>query len=112
MNSPTTSSLALTDKLDGVGEDVAGLVAAVGEEIEPASLDLAMTHRSYAYENGGLPTNERLEFLGDSVLGVVITEELFRRHPDLPEGQLAVQVRGDDEPNGLVDFTSCSPDGA
>ena len=48
-----------------------------------------MTHRSYAYENGGLPTNERLEFLGDSVLGVVITEELYRRHPDLPEGQLA-----------------------
>ena len=48
-----------------------------------------MTHRSFAYENGGLPTNERLEFLGDAVLGVVITEELYRRHPDLPEGQLA-----------------------
>src|ERR1041384_6092544 len=49
----------------------------------------SLTHRSYAYENGGLPTNERLEFLGDSVLGVVITTALFRNHPDLPEGQLA-----------------------
>jgi ribonuclease III len=52
-------------------------------------LDRALTHRSYAYENGGLPTNERLEFLGDSVLGVVVTETLFRAHPDLSEGRLA-----------------------
>src|SRR6266540_1372306 len=51
-------------------------------------LERALTHRSYAYENGGLPTNERLEFLGDSVLGVVITTALFHNHPDLPEGQL------------------------
>jgi ribonuclease III len=49
----------------------------------------ALTHRSYAYENGGLPTNERLEFLGDSVLGLVVTDTLYRLHPDLPEGQLA-----------------------
>jgi ribonuclease III len=58
----------------------------------PLSLDVlerALTHRSYAYENGGLPTNERLEFLGDSVLGLVVTETLFRENPDLPEGQLA-----------------------
>ena len=52
-------------------------------------LERALTHRSYAYENGGLPTNERLEFLGDSVLGVVVTDTLFRTHPDLSEGQLA-----------------------
>lgn len=52
-------------------------------------LDRALTHRSYAYENGGLPTNERLEFLGDSVLGVVVTESLYRTHPDLSEGRLA-----------------------
>ena len=50
---------------------------------------LALTHRSFAYENGGLPTNERLEFLGDSVLGIVITDELYRRHADSPEGHLA-----------------------
>jgi ribonuclease-3 len=52
-------------------------------------LALALTHRSYAYENGGLPTNERLEFLGDSVLGLVVTDKLYRSQPDLPEGQLA-----------------------
>jgi len=52
-------------------------------------LQRALTHRSYAYENGGIPTNERLEFLGDSVLGVVVTETLYRNHPDLSEGRLA-----------------------
>jgi ribonuclease-3 len=65
------------------------LEAAFGVEFEPDMLRRALTHRSFAYENGGLPTNERLEFLGDSVLGVVITTALFRNHPDLPEGQLA-----------------------
>jgi ribonuclease III len=53
------------------------------------TLERALTHRSYAYENGGLPTNERLEFLGDSVLSLVVTDTLYRSHPDLPEGQLA-----------------------
>ena len=52
-------------------------------------LELALTHRSFAYESGGLPTNERLEFLGDSVLGVVVTDALYRRYPELPEGNLA-----------------------
>src|ERR671913_691604 len=65
------------------------LEEAFGVPIEPDLLERALTHRSYAYENGGLPTNERLEFLGDSVLGVVITSALFHNHPDLPEGQLA-----------------------
>jgi ribonuclease III len=49
----------------------------------------AFTHRSYAYENGGLPTNERLEFLGDAVLGLVVTDVIYRAFPGLPEGQLA-----------------------
>jgi ribonuclease III len=52
-------------------------------------IDRALTHRSYAYENGGLPTNERLEFLGDSVLGLIVTDTLFRQYPDLSEGHLA-----------------------
>lgn len=52
-------------------------------------LTLALTHRSYAYEQGGLPTNERLEFLGDSVLGVVVTDALYSNFPDLAEGDLA-----------------------
>jgi ribonuclease III len=57
--------------------------------LDPELLDRALTHRSYAYENGGLPTNERLEFLGDSVLGVVVTETLYSTHPTLDEGKLA-----------------------
>lgn len=57
--------------------------------IDPDLLDLALTHRSYAHEHGVIPHNERLEFLGDSVLGVVVTETLYRRFPDQPEGQLA-----------------------
>ena len=52
-------------------------------------ITLALTHRSFAYESGGLPTNERLEFLGDSVIGLVITEELYRRFPDLDESRLS-----------------------
>jgi ribonuclease-3 len=69
--------------------DRAALAKAVGLGPDEPLLELALTHRSYAYENGGLPTNERLEFLGDSVLGLVVTETLYVRHPDLPEGQLA-----------------------
>ena len=65
------------------------LAAALGYALEPQLLERALTHRSYAYEHGGLPTNERLEFLGDSVLGLVVTDTLYREHPDLPEGQLA-----------------------
>jgi ribonuclease-3 len=57
--------------------------------LDAAMLERALTHRSFAYENGGLPTNERLEFLGDSVLGLVVTDTLYRNHPELPEGQLA-----------------------
>jgi len=65
------------------------LEAALGVAIDPDLLCRALTHRSYAHEHGGLPTNERLEFLGDSVLGLVITESLYLAHPDLPESQLA-----------------------
>jgi ribonuclease III len=65
------------------------LTEVVGERVDEALLVRALTHRSFAYENGGLPNNERLEFLGDSVLGLVVTDTLYRTHPDLPEGQLA-----------------------
>jgi ribonuclease-3 len=67
----------------------AWLQDALGVVLPGGLLALALTHRSYAYENGGLPTNERLEFLGDSVLGLVVTDELYRSQPELPEGQLA-----------------------
>ncbi|MEO8328749.1 MAG: ribonuclease III [Candidatus Nanopelagicales bacterium] len=65
------------------------LISQLQLPLSRAVIEQALTHRSYAYENGGLPTNERLEFLGDSVLGLVVTETLYRDHPDLPEGQLA-----------------------
>lgn len=58
-------------------------------DLDAELLQHALTHRSYAYENGQVPNNERLEFLGDSVLGLVVTDALFTNHPDQPEGQLA-----------------------
>ncbi|MFC7405490.1 ribonuclease III [Georgenia alba] len=69
--------------------DVETLTEALGTTIDPELLVLALTHRSFAHEAGGIPTNERLEFLGDSVLGLVVTEHLYRNHPDEPEGDLA-----------------------
>lgn len=69
-----------------------GLHQALSELSLPISdelITLALTHRSFAYESGGLPTNERLEFLGDSVIGLVITEELYQRFPDLDESRLS-----------------------
>ena len=50
---------------------------------------MALTHRSFAYEQGKVETNERLEFLGDAVLGIVVTDALYREYPGLPEGDLA-----------------------
>lgn len=57
---------------------------------DPALLENALTHSSYANENraAGAQSNERLEFLGDSVLGMVTADYLYRTHPDLPEGDL------------------------
>jgi ribonuclease-3 len=65
------------------------LLKALGVDLPDELLTMALTHRSFSYENGGLPTNERLEFLGDSVLGLTITEELYHRHPERSEGDLA-----------------------
>ena len=72
----------MTDPSSALGE-------VLGVEL-PAELALqALTHRSYAYEHGGLPDNERLEFLGDAVLELVVTEYLYLAYPDRPEGDLA-----------------------
>ncbi len=70
-------------------QSLAQLQHRLGLVIDSALLRQALTHRSYAYEQGGLPTNERLEFLGDSVLGLVVTDTLYCRYPQFPEGQLA-----------------------
>ncbi|MBU3642991.1 MAG: ribonuclease III [Candidatus Nanopelagicaceae bacterium] len=67
----------------------AQLQARLGLEIRQELLELAFTHRSFAYENGISETNERLEFLGDSVLGLVVTEELYKKYPDLDESRLS-----------------------
>jgi len=57
--------------------------------VDPARLILALTHRSWCSEHPGEPSNERLEFLGDAVLGLVVTDHIFKRFPELPEGHLA-----------------------
>lgn len=56
---------------------------------ESGLLDLSLTHRSYSYEHDEIPHNERLEFLGDAVLQLAVTEQLYTIHPTLPEGDLA-----------------------
>ena len=76
--------MAVPQEASALGEY---LHSVVGTPIDAEVLQRALTHRSYAYENGGLPNNERLEFLGDAVLGLVITDTLHANNPDLPEGQ-------------------------
>ena len=74
---------------DPVTDRAGTLAAQLQVAIDPELLELALTHRSFAYENGGIPHNERLEFLGDSILGQAVTVRLFVAHPDLDEGALA-----------------------
>lgn len=63
------------------------LLKRLGVNVEPHLLLQALTHTSYSYENGGL-NNERLEFLGDAILGYVVTAHLYKTQPDLDEGEL------------------------
>ena len=86
---PAAGPGAAGRRRDGAVDAPSPLTAALGCPVDPALLERALTHRSYAYEAGGLPTNERLEFLGDAVLGLVVTDALYRDNPELPEGQLA-----------------------
>lgn len=65
------------------------LTEKLGVSVKEELLVLALTHRSFAYESGGLPTNERLEFLGDAVLGLIITEALYEKFPDFDESRLS-----------------------
>jgi ribonuclease-3 len=68
--------------------NVASLGKSLGVEIEPQLLELALTHRSYSYENGRGPNNERLEFLGDAILGFIVTAHIHDHFVDLDEGEL------------------------
>ena len=65
------------------------LIERLGVSISQDLLTQALTHRSHSYENGNQPNNERLEFLGDSVLGFVVTAELYKRFGELQEGELS-----------------------
>ena len=70
------------------------LLAELGIPSEPGSLfEQALTHRSFAYEGpGATPHNERLEFLGDAVLGAAMADLLYRGQPQLSEGEMT-QIR-------------------
>jgi len=68
--------------------DPSGLIKTLGVDIDSELLERALTHRSYAYEHGNVPTNERLEFLGDSILGNVVARWLYEQYPHAPEGEL------------------------
>ncbi len=90
----TTPGARPSRSSSGVAQVVAAspeaLDRALGVRFGDATLrEIALTHRSYAFEQGRTATNERLEFLGDSVLGSIVTDLAFRTYPDLPEGQLA-----------------------
>jgi ribonuclease III len=84
--------MAATSGVAGSGPARPDVVRLQGELAAPVDLELlelALTHRSFAYEHGGIGHNERLEFLGDSILGQAVTVKLYRDYPDLDEGELA-----------------------
>lgn len=70
------------------------LLDAWGVTLPDDMLRLALTHRSFAHENDNLPDNERLEFLGDAVLGVSVAEQLYREFPNRPESDLSKMRAG------------------
>jgi len=70
------------------------LNAALGTNISSELLELAFTHGSYSREFGGVPTNERLEHLGDSVIELIITGELYKKFPEADESRLSPMRAG------------------
>ena len=77
---------------DQDAKDALRALEELGIEVDDASfLDLALTHKSYAHEEGvsDQANNERLEFLGDAVVDLVVSEHLYQRFPEAPEGELA-----------------------
>lgn len=82
-----TGEEALQQAFEAV--DHAPLIEALGIELEPDSLRHALTHRSFANEHGHLPNNERLEFLGDAVLGLSVANRLFELYPSRPESDIS-----------------------
>ncbi|MSZ88806.1 MAG: ribonuclease III [Actinobacteria bacterium] len=84
----TTSSPSWADSLSS--DALAALIDRLGHPFsEPGPIQLALTHRSWCAEHAGDSSNERLEFLGDAVLGLIVTDHIFTTHPEMPEGSLA-----------------------
>ena len=76
--------------VDQAGEERAALAGRLGWTVADRDLFAqALAHRSWCAEHPGKEPNERLEFLGDAVLGLIVTDYLYRSYPDLPEGELA-----------------------
>ena len=76
--------------MDGLEDGAARLARRLEHQFEDRSLlEQALAHRSWCGEQDGAPSNERLEFLGDAVLGLVVAKHTYRHYPDLPEGKLA-----------------------
>ncbi|BAN02181.1 ribonuclease III [Ilumatobacter coccineus] len=89
MSSTDTPGTSAASPDTAPGADHASLAAAVGHEFgDPSLLQRALAHRSWCSEHPGTESNERLEFLGDAVLGWAIADIAYRRFDDLPEGQL------------------------
>ncbi len=89
ITTPAITTPGTTDTADPA-DPVAALEACIGYTFrDRAFLDRALSHRSWCAENGGHESNERLEFLGDSVLGLIVTDDVYVRFPHLPEGQLS-----------------------
>jgi ribonuclease-3 len=82
---------SLARRLHTVPDDaLSALAGRLGHRFADSDLlDRAVAHRSWCAETPDTPSNERLEFLGDAVLGLVVTDHVFRSYPDLPEGELA-----------------------
>lgn len=78
------------DRSAAGSSEVDSLEARLGVSFENRELlTTALTHRSFAFEQGGAPHNERLEFLGDAVLGLVVTDMIYASFPGLAEGEMA-----------------------
>lgn len=86
MSSPVRMS---KPKAGAANSDASQLLKRWGITVDPELLVTALTHRSFAYEQGGLEHNERLEFLGDSILGLIVTDWVFKNFPDKPESVLS-----------------------
>ncbi|AEG81972.1 MULTISPECIES: ribonuclease III [Corynebacterium] len=78
---------ALQEAFDRI--NYASLIEALGIDIPENLLMLALTHRSFANENGSLPNNERLEFLGDAVLGLSVAGKLYEQYPSRAESDIS-----------------------